>query len=172
MKKDDLNTLALGWMLLAAAGLLAGCQQQGTAVNHGENFAPDNQPTAWQRLERAQSAAGAAEDATLYPYHFSGNNVNSLGRQKLDLMLAGAGTPLSIWIDIPDDANAADRRASVLAFLKDRGVAAEQVVIATGANPATDHPADHSIKDLSKTDSDAGGGPAAPGIPTAAPPSP
>jgi hypothetical protein len=142
-------------LLTASIFLLAGCQQQ-TAINHADDFAPDDQPKAINRQTDAQAERGAGADATLYACHFDGANLNSLGKAKLDLILKDSGGEnLTLWMALPDDASAQMRRLSVAGYLKDHGVAPEQVTFGSGANPDTDHPAAQSLKDLAKTDSDA-----------------
>jgi len=141
-------------LLTASILVMAGCQQQ-TAVNHADDFAPDDQPKAINRQADAQAERGAGADATLYKCHFDGVNLNSLGKAKLDLILKDSGgEALTIWMAEPDDASAQMRRLSVAGYLKDHGVAPEQVTFGSGANPDTDHPAAQSLKDLAKTDSD------------------
>ena len=69
-----------------------------------------------QRIERVQNASGAREDATLEPYHFDKGEVNSLGRQKLSLMIDDddANNPLVVYLNVPgNDEFKAARQDSV-----------------------------------------------------------
>jgi hypothetical protein len=143
--------------LILAAAVLAGCQQT-PPPNHGEVFAPEDQPTDTSRLLAAQVDRGARADATLYACHFDGQYLNSLGMTKLDQMLrADNDAPVEVWLAVPDDDKFSSRRMSVAAYLKEQGLSADQVLFSRGANPASDHPAAESLKDLTKMDSDAQG---------------
>src|SRR5436305_6356743 len=75
--------------VMAVAGLgivlLAGCQNQPEVG--GETFRPEDEPRAIQRFVTAQAAAGARADGMLYESHFDDDHLNSLGQDKLDLML-------------------------------------------------------------------------------------
>jgi hypothetical protein len=80
---------------------------------------------------------------------------------KLDLMLKDdAALPIALWMNIPHDDKTKARRAAVITYLKDKGIAAEQIQFADGPNHQTDFPAAKGIADLAKTDTDssAGGG--------------
>ena len=96
----DANTTAgprLGRLALAGAAALlaaatsAGCHNNhdnAGATSHGERFPRDTDVRPVDRFAQVQSAAGARSDATLNGSHFDGRGgLNSLGRQKLDLML-------------------------------------------------------------------------------------
>lgn len=150
-KSMILQTLVFSAAVLAAAG----CQQ--AATNSAAGFAPDEQMVAMKHLNNAQAARGAASDATLYSCHFDGPAVNSLGKAKLDLMLAAADNEsdasVSVWMDVPDDQNADDRREAVKAYLRQRGLPSDRLVIGRGPNPAVDSPAAQGLKDLPKADS-------------------
>jgi uncharacterized membrane protein YgcG len=133
--------------------VLAGCRQQ-APVNHSEDFTSDDQPKAIDRLLDAQAARGAASDATLYDVHFDGAQLNSLGTAKLDLMVKDGGAlPLAVWMAVSEDDKMQMRRLAVAAYLKDKGVALDQVRFAIGPNPATGSPAAQGLKDLDKLDS-------------------
>ncbi|HUB25424.1 MAG TPA: hypothetical protein VL992_08330 [Tepidisphaeraceae bacterium] len=144
----------------AATVLLGGCAQQDCSFD-SVTFAPDAQPKASDRLYASQAAAGAASDATLYPCHFSGTKLNSLGAAKLDDMLEGAsGGSLKVWMAVADDDLAEARRVAVGVYLRDHGVALEQIEFGDGANPTTLHSAAKGLADLPKADStgdDSGG---------------
>ena len=133
----------IGRMLGVAAGLgllalAAGChdQQNTAAVVHGEVFT-DQESHDLYRIEDAQAARGARQDATLHACHFNGDQVNSLGQDRLDLMLHDGGiyTPLVVWLDVPQDDQLAGRQQSVSMFLKDRGMRDDQMKLELGSNP-------------------------------------
>jgi hypothetical protein len=91
----------LGGACLAAA--LCGCQSNQKPHQDAREdgiFMPDpNAHQLWTILE-AQSITGAQADAMLYAHHFDGDRLNSLGTQKLEMMLDGSARPaacISIW---------------------------------------------------------------------------
>lgn len=147
----------LKWIgLVAAAALVvltAGCHhddsQNSTVLLHGEVIPEHDSSEVWQ-IRGAQAAAGARQDATLYAVHFDEAGLNSLGQQKLDLMLADEqpAEPLIVYLDLPADAAAEQDRASVLAFLKDRGLQDSQIALKDGPNPHTANSAADAVANL------------------------
>jgi hypothetical protein len=115
------------------------------------------------RLEQTQSAAGARADATLYPQHFDGPDLSSLGVAKLDLMLADSHScnPLQVYLAARDSRYDQERRLTVSRYLQDRGgLKAGQIELLDGPEPSTYAPADPNLKNYDKTDTaaDMGGG--------------
>src|SRR5437868_14135648 len=97
-------------ILVGGAGMLialyaSGCKAPDQSMTHGENFPPDDAVRSAQRFMQVQSASGARADATMQPWHFDGNNLNSLGEQKLDLMLADddANDPMVVFLNMPEN---------------------------------------------------------------------
>src|SRR5438045_67888 len=126
----------------------------------GEFFPPNGEMRDVQRIERVQNASGAREDGTLEPYHFDKGEVNSLGRQKLSLMIDDddANNPLVVYLNVPGtDEFKAARQDSVVAYLKDQGLEEKQISFKEGPNPAANHPAEESLIRMSKTET--GGAP-------------
>src|SRR3954453_19148544 len=116
------------WAPLAAAfavATAAGCQQhkQPDARVNGADFRPEGETRSVQRFTEVQMAAGARTDATLRTYEFDCGDLNSLGRQKVDLLLKddNACTPLVVYLDVKQDETFAARQESVTAYLKDHG---------------------------------------------------
>jgi hypothetical protein len=174
-------------VLAAAAALLAlpaaGCQQNPggrdpAAVTRpgGEEFRPDDRPRAVHRFTAAQSAAGARNDAALRPQHFDGPDLNSLGQEKLDLMLKDDGStePLVVYLDVPMDGQLGARREAIRVYLKDRGLNESQVRLEPGPNPATSSPAAPGVaaKKLIESGAPVGTNPEPTGSPGAAPATP
>jgi hypothetical protein len=89
----------------------------------------------------AQTANAARTDSTLRPYDFQGPELNSLGMQKLDLMTKAerGDSPLTVYIDVPQDADQGTRREAVLVYLKDRGLKDDQIAIQAGPNLSPDN---------------------------------
>ena len=139
----------LGGLVLTLLPAAAGCQGaegdrgRGVARPRGETFRPDDEPRAVHRFAHAQASAGAGHDATLRADHFDGAALNSLGHEKLDLMLKddGAFEPLVVYVDAPAGDLLAGRMESVKVYLKDRGLTDRQVRLEAGANPSARGPA-------------------------------
>lgn len=140
--------LTWGIATVAALPALAGCGhgKETTAENEpaelralsGDQFRPDDELRPVHRIADASAASGARNDATLHAFHFDGGNaamLNSLGEQKLDLMLADDDAlPLVVYLDVPQDDVAARRQEAIQVFLKDRGVLATQFKVVPGKN--------------------------------------
>lgn len=134
-----------GWIAGAAVLALAGgCQDSGTPANN------DAFPSARQahrevyQFADQQAANGARQDATLRDYHFDGGKLNSLGEERLDLMLSNGDdcSPLVVYLDLPDqDSSTAARQDAVTAYLKQRGLRDDQIKLESGPNPASTTPA-------------------------------
>ena len=131
---------------LAVAG---GCHQN---KQRGETFEDGDHPTPIGRMNEAQAAAGAVQDATLYARHFRGDHLDPLGQGKLDLMLKGtpAGEPVQVYLDVPDGPATAARRAAVTAYLQQAGVPADKVELALGPNPNATTPTAYNLSTVYK----------------------
>ena len=119
------------------------------------------------RMMNAQAVVGARADATLRAHHFDGTQLNSLGRNKLALMLhrEPADRPQPIYIDLPEaDTLSGERRKTVERYLEAAGVDLASVEIKAGPSVTETHPAAPSIARLRKTETMQGeGGPGATG---------
>lgn len=148
----------LKWLgMLAAAALVvltAGCRhneaQSSNVIIHGEDFPGDNDSRAIWQIRNAQAAAGARQDATLYAVHFDQGGLNSLGQQKLDLMLSDeqSAEPVVIYLDLRSDSASDKDRQAVIAFLKDRGLQDSQIALKDGPNPHAAHSASDAVNQL------------------------
>ena len=134
----------LNWFVGMAAGaamlaFAAGCQPQPhDAVVHGEDFVPDESARSLHEFIAMEAANSARADATLRLYHFDNGILNSLGEERLDMMLRNgdANSPLVVYLDLPpEDADNTRRQTAVTAYLKDRGLADEQIQFKAGPNP-------------------------------------
>jgi hypothetical protein len=138
-----MNTLKwIGWMAAAALVVLtAGCHNgnppRPAPLLHGEAFPADSDTRSVWDVRAAQAAAGARQDATLHAVHFDQAGLNSLGLQKLDLMLSDEQptAPLIVYLDLSSDASIDADRQAVAAYLRDRGLQDNQIAIRDGANP-------------------------------------
>ena len=134
-------------MLFALAVSGAGCQSQPAATGRAEEeFLRDDETSAVTRLATRQTAAGAASDATLRPYHFDHDRLNSLGREKLDLMAAEGpdlrsadGGEFVVYLDVAGDADGGrftrGREADVAQHMTERGLDPNVLRIEAGPNP-------------------------------------
>ena len=148
--------------LLAVAGCAHRTQP---AIVHGENYPPEGQPRAVYEVNAAQSAAGARADATLYAAHFNQAGLNSLGQQKLDLMLGAdePAQPLVVYFDLPSGASLDSAHNSVRNYLKTQGLGDSQIKLLDGPNPQMLHPAADAMAGLENLrQQQTGGGVAAP----------
>ncbi len=86
----------------------------------------------------AQAQNGALADGTLYPRHFSGEALNSLGQTKLAQIASAsksATNTVEIYFDMPVASLTDGRKDVVTQFLAERGVKAERIEMAHGENP-------------------------------------
>src|SRR5215212_9749270 len=96
--------------------MLAGCHQE---VSH-KLFERESEIHDMDRFAAAQSAAGARQDGMLYAHHFSGAELNSLGRSKLHLMVTDkpSSEPLAVYLNTPGDAMRSEREHAISKYLK------------------------------------------------------
>jgi hypothetical protein len=140
---------------LLAAFLAVGCQSQPSApINHGEEFYADGAPRSVNEFCDAEAANGARADATLYPCHFDGAVLNSLGQKKLDLMLHAdnASGSLTVYFSFSDNTYTAARKDAVLAYLKTYGLKDDAIALKDGPNPDSKASAAENIDALTKID--------------------
>jgi len=151
MKKTT-TTSWIAALILAAAGCQSNQQKNYT---DGSDFVPDSQERDSQRFVAMQSAVGARLDGELRDCNFSGDALNSLGREKLDLMLKDSEAPatLTVYLDLaPAESSTIDsRKDAIVAYLKDAGLADAQIKIENGPNRANSAPAvagEHALQAL------------------------
>lgn len=149
-------------MLIAIYG--TGCKADSDKQQRqpmSEFFPAQGEMRDLQRIQRVQAASGARNDATLQPFHFDKAELNSLGRDKLALMLDDddANNPITIYLNLPaDDEFKAPRQDAIIAYLKDQGLEEKQVSFKPGPNERTNHPAAEALARMSKTETGVAGG--------------
>jgi hypothetical protein len=151
---------------LAVCGL-AGCADTDKSDAKGF-FRPVEEQGRMTNVFAMQAATGAAEDATLQAFHFTGASLNSLGEEKLDLLAAASEDPeaeVVVYLNLADDDKAtASRREAVTTYLtEDCSIGESQVKIELGRNPNALTPAGVGMTRLAKTETGsavAGGDPA------------
>ena len=151
-------------LTLSTACLVAGCYSERDLDPTLEGFFTEDGPDRGKpnQFTEAQAASGARSDGMLHWQHFDGPNLNSLGEQKLSLMLADddAPKPLVVYIDVDGKQAdiAAPRQESVTLFLKDRGLRDEQIRIVLGDNPTARSPAAQHLSRQERAESGNGTG--------------
>jgi hypothetical protein len=160
-------------LVLATAGCNSAKHEQ--ELSHGEQFVADGTPRSVDKFTNTQIASGARSDATLNACHFDGNQLNSLGREKLRAMMKDddACEPLTVYVNLTGTGDGAKaRHESVTAFLLDEGLLESQVQLKDGANPMSTTPAVKALRALAASEgTDVGAAApatAAPGVPTSA----
>jgi hypothetical protein len=151
--KQLLTTLGLSLILLT------GCQSaknQMARQKENDAFSPEDDSRSYRRFAMAQEAAGARHDGMLYPYHFDGNQLNSLGERKLAAMLMANdhAFPVVVYMNLPEDKNQDARQRAVMAYLVDSGVQEKQIQLESGPNPDATSSGAHNLARLSKTESE------------------
>jgi hypothetical protein len=146
---------------VAVIAFAAGCECYKTQGPDGDRcFFPEDQKYVIHRHGAQQAASAARADATLYPVHFHGGKLNSLGEQKLKLMLGDDNEtrPMAVYLDTGDDQDLEARREAVLVYLGQFGVAAEQVKLEAGPNPTGGTPVAPLLKGMANMESVPQGG--------------
>jgi hypothetical protein len=127
--------------------LIAGC----AADQCGDDFfvATDGS-NKMNRAMAVQAASGAAADATLYAFHFNGDQLNSNGEAAIDqqIALVREGAPKEIYLDIKGDISA--RSDAVLRYLQSRGIEDGTYTVVQGYRPGNTSPAAVGLKGLVK----------------------
>jgi len=131
-----------------------------------ESFQPEffDSPTQQRSVDRfveVQAAEGAKEDGMLFATHFDGDELNTAGQAKLNLMMRNLSPrePMVVYMSLaPNDPMAAARRSAVEQYVKDSGIAVAHLDIKEGDNPNMRTTASANLHNLAKTDSDYKGG--------------
>jgi hypothetical protein len=119
----------------ATLALSAGCE-----IQRNKAMWADGEYRRPTQHADTQAANAARDDGTLYPRHFAGDRLNSLGQTKLSLIAIAskdATDPVAIFFDMPEDAMTTARKDVVTQFLTERGVQSDRVALAQGPNPGT-----------------------------------
>ena len=145
-----MRALAIITFTLAGAAL-SGCHQEVSQ----KLFERESEIHDMDRFAAAQSAAGARQDGMLYAHHFSGTELNSLGRSKLHLMTQDkpATEPLAVYLNTSSDPLAHEREVAIGKYLSEHGLSGSEVQIKMGANPRAAYPASGGLARYSKTES-------------------
>jgi len=156
-ERPDMKWAILSFLMLT----LASCQEHSLDPTI-EGFFPEDVGESRKPVQfaDAMAASGARADATLYKHHFDGQKLNTLGEEKLALMLKDddSPTPMTVYLSINEkDALSKQRQTAVIAFLKDKGLTDPQIEVIYGDNPNTRSPAAAQLTKLNKTDTDSAG---------------
>ena len=145
------------WLLAMALIGVTGCHHDSPpAPDRADAFASEPAVPPARQFVTAQAAIGARDDATLRAMHFDDGRLNSLGRQKLDLMTQDedASQGIVVYLDLPPDGPVKVARDSITDFLKSLGVADAQIRFEEGPNPSASAPALRSIDGLHQLSDD------------------
>jgi hypothetical protein len=152
--------------------LITGCSNKKRESDQNAFF-PDWRSSSVRKLSQTQAANGARNDGMLYPRHFDGANLSTLGKQKLSLMLGddAAANPLTVYlVNVGQGDLLNKRKQSIRDYLKDGLRPDESVEFVMGMNPNTLHPSAETISRAAKAESgDMGPGGGAGGAGAAAP---
>ena len=110
-----------------------------------DDFRQDAEDERVTRFADIQSSNGARNDAMLYPVHFTGGHLNSLGRSKVLLMLEDCDScePITVHLVNCGESDLLDqRKAAVELYLK----------TPAGPNTLTFHPAAPELLRFDKTE--------------------
>jgi hypothetical protein len=148
------------WIAGGALVLLAsGCSSQGEPRNDGSKFEPELEVQQTRAIIHQEEAAGARHESTLRPQHFDGPGLSSLGTAELDLILADSHNcdPLVLYLDIPADTYAQDRRTAIGRYLMDKGgLKTDQIEFKDGPNPASNAWVEDNLAEYARTDTSTG----------------
>jgi hypothetical protein len=126
-----MKTLTL-FTVIAGATLIGGC-----ANRPYQSFQEYGSSTDFAT---AHAAKGARDDGSLYPRHFTGDALNSLGQTKLTLIATQAQGSLdrvNVFLVLSKEEATEMRQQAVAQFLAEYGVEGDRLALAVGPNPAT-----------------------------------
>jgi hypothetical protein len=171
MFKNAGKSVAVVTSAVAAAVLLSGavgCSSKKKPTKEetyqADFFPSESEQRSVDRFIEVQAAEGAKDDAMLFASHFDGNELNTAGQVKLNLMLRNQTSrqPMVVYLNLPQgDTLVSARRTAVEQHIKDSGVAIASLEVKEGDNPAMLTNANTNLRNLPKTDSDyqgSGGG--------------
>lgn len=127
--------------------LIVGCQSQ-SKQPATELFTPEKDQAQLQAFYDTQAGAAAHEDASLYSADFTGDELNSLGKAKLDSLLGGCEHTATTQIYLFGANDTPEHRDAIAKYLKCRHIKTEQFAVVSGPNPNSYTSAAQSIKDL------------------------
>ena len=158
MKLTNLMAWAAAAVVVFGAGGCASDKRDDDGGAANSDFFLKEPEVNVQRFGEVQTSNAARIDANLYPHHFNANQLNSLGRAKVLLMLQDCETCEPIVVHLVDAGEGdllAQRKEAVELYLK----------TADGPNPKNFHPAAPSLARMMKVESSEmeGGGASATG---------
>jgi hypothetical protein len=138
-------------IIFLAAMCLTGCFKEVSQ----KHFARESEIHDLDRITSAQASAGASHDGMLYAHHFSGSELNSLGRSKLHLMSQSkpATDPLVVYLNTRDDPASQARQGAIARYFAEHGLPAADVQVKAGPNPNAAFLASSGLIRYSKTES-------------------
>ena len=148
-------SITLGTLL----SISAGCAEKQPACGNDSRPSKDGafierEDSAITRIANAHINAGAANDAMLYPVHFTGAKLNSLGKQKVDALVnPGSSEKQAIYLVLPEsDPQTASRKESLIAYQQERGRSDATYEIKSGQNSETYTNSGYGVERMKKTE--------------------
>jgi hypothetical protein len=120
-------------LIVAAAAAIAGCE----ARDNKKMWADGTYRLVDQQSD-TMAAKGALEDGMLYPRHFSGDKLNTLGQTKLSLIARASKDStdtVNVYLNMPKDQATDLRKQVVEQFMAERGITDKRLALAVGPNP-------------------------------------
>lgn len=157
------KSILLATALVAVSAVLVtftpGCTGPAATSSTG-GYQDPHFPEEYTRLHELatynQATSGARADATLYDMHFYGDKLNSLGEDKLSLMLDDDDDrrPMVVYINAAgSDDDFVARQESTRAFALAHGVASDDLRFERGPNPGSKTLAAPLLRNIGRTDS-------------------
>jgi hypothetical protein len=160
MTQTNISKLPLFTVIavLLLLGLTGCAKDQKPMKSVNDHFIDDEQPRSVNAFFNQQHANAARQDGMLYPAHFDGTALNSLGRQKLDLMFAGAERGMvQVYLKVAKDNAYRDREAAVNSYLTSKNIKSEEYALNFGDNPGVGASASDGLKGIEKQEAFAEG---------------
>ena len=138
------------WLIAFAAGL-AGCSSPDKPKP--DFFTAEKDSAQMKAFADEEATSAAIADSSLYPAYFTGSHLNSLGMQKLNLILKDSDRPEMTQIYLADGADSAEHRDAVWHYLLAGGAKESQFALVAGTNPNSHTLARKNQDDLDKLNS-------------------
>jgi hypothetical protein len=120
-------------LIVAAVAVVAGCE-----ARDNKKMWADGTYRLVNQHDDTMAAKGALEDGMLYPHHFSGDKLNTLGQTKLSLIARASKDStdtVNVYLNMPQDQATDLRKEVVEQFLAERGITDKRLALAVGPNP-------------------------------------
>jgi hypothetical protein len=141
-------------LIISVPGCTTG--EQANPGPYQDPFFPQEYTRLHELATYHQATSAARADATLYDMHFHGGRLNSLGEDKVALMLDddNDSRPLVIYIAANGaDADFVAREESIRAFATAQGASSDELKFERGANPGSRTITAPQLQNFNRTES-------------------